>query len=216
MTAQTEETTKGPKQISLEELGKLEVPYGRNKIFKAYKDANFLDRRDATVNERVFRDHFYPKAIGSQKDRPRPITKEVEGIYRLKHKGKEYLMYHALFKGTDWEKNQINFNLLMGKYEIPEFQFKRDPNTDVVIDAQTQITGHETFYDIPFTKEKAKELIEMGIERIGLTVIDETGKRWSCSKQEFLNGDFDELVERKSGFATYLEERKSSSSEKRK
>lgn len=164
-----------------------------------------MDRRDATVNERVFRDHFYPKATGDQKDRPRPITKEVEGIYRLKHKGREYLMYHALFRGTDWEKNPIDFNLLMGKYEIPDFQFKRDPHTDEINDAQTQIMGHETFYDIPFTKEKAKELIEMGIERIGLTVIDETGKKWSCTKQEFVNGDFDELVERNSGYAAYLE-----------
>ena len=124
------------------------MPYGKSKIFKAYKDANFLDRRDATVNERVFRDHFYPKAIGSQKDRPRPITKEVQGIYRLKHKGKEYLMYHAMFRATDWEKNPIDFNPLMGKYEIPDFQFKGDPHTDEVIDAQTQIMGHETFYVI--------------------------------------------------------------------
>jgi hypothetical protein len=222
MTLQTKEKeetsipTKGPKRISLEELGKLEVPYGRNRIFKAYKDANFLDRRDATTNERVFRDHFYPKAIGSQKDRPRPITKEVQGIYRLKHKGKEYLMYHALFRATDWEKNEMDFSLLMGKYEIPEFHFKRDANTDQVIDAQTQIMGHQTSYDIPFTKEKAQELIEMGIERIGLTVIDSTGKKWSCSKQEFINVDFDELVDRKSGFAAYLEERRSSSSEKRR
>jgi hypothetical protein len=50
----------------------------------------------------------------------------------------------------------------------------------------------------------------MGIESIGLAVIYPTGKKWSCSKQEFVNMDFDELVDRKTGFAAYLEERRSS------
>jgi hypothetical protein len=214
MTVQTE--TGGPKKVSPEELEKVEVPYGKSKIIKAYKDANFLDRRDESINERVWRTHFLPKATGDQQDRPRPITKEVQGIYRSKHKGKEYLTYHAMFRGTDWEKNPIDFNLLMGKYEIPEFQFRRDPHTDEVINAQTQITGHRTHYDIEFTKAKAQELIGMVAEGslLGLVVIDPSGKKWSCSKQEFINVDFDELVDRKTGFAAYLEERRSS--EKRK
>jgi hypothetical protein len=81
MTAQTEETTKGPKQLSLKELEKLEIPYGKSKILKAYNDASF--DRERTCNERAYDDNFLPLAKGQQEDRPRPITMVVEGIMRL-------------------------------------------------------------------------------------------------------------------------------------
>jgi hypothetical protein len=84
-----------------------------------------------------------------------------------------------------------------------------------VIPEKTQVSGFVTIYDILFSKAKARELVNMSSDEGGavlsMSTRDQSGKRWSCTKQELVNVDFDELVDRKSGFAAYLEERKSSS-----
>jgi hypothetical protein len=204
---QTKIETKGPKRISVEELEKLEVPYGRSKILDAYKKGGFLDKRDESILERNWQRFFYPLATAQQKDRPRPITQQVNGMYRLKHLNKEYIIFHSSWKSTSWKKNPIDFNQLMGRYDIPEFQHEIDPNTNEIVEGKTQISGHTRFYDIPFTKETAKSLIEIGREGMDFIVIDSHGRKYSCSMNEYINDSYDELIDRKSGFAEYMANR---------
>jgi hypothetical protein len=80
-----------------------------------------------------------------------------------------------------------------------------------VIPEKTQVSGFVTIYDILFSKAKASMSSDEGGAVLSMSTRDQSGKRWSCTKQELVNVDFDELVDRKSGFAAYLEERKSSS-----
>jgi hypothetical protein len=192
----------------------LEVPYGRSKILKAYEDADF--HKDETCNDIAYTRHFLPLVTAQQKDRPRPVTKEVQGIYRLKDKGKEYLIYHALFRGTDWKRNEVNFSMLMGRYQLPKFRYEIDPNTNEVITEKTQVQGLDTVYDIPFSKEKAKELIDMSVTGFPtLVIIDPVGgKKYSCLIDEFIKEEFDVLISQKTGLAQYLEERESNNRKK--
>jgi hypothetical protein len=150
-------TTK-PKEIDVKTLESLEFPYGRTKILAEYKKYDY--EYDDPVEARVFYRHFRPLAIAQQKDRPRPITMEVQSISRLRHKGDEYLTYQVLYKSEDWRHNPISFSpSSQGTYKIPRFRVEMDPNTNEVKPGSAQIESLTTYYDIPFSKEKAKELL---------------------------------------------------------
>jgi hypothetical protein len=207
MTLQTEGI--GPKEISLEELREIKVPYGRQIIEESWKQAKKdLKNWDPSVNERTF-DIFKAKATEHFKDIKRPITKETQGIYRLKYGGKEYLMHHSLYKSYDWKRNKISWTFLEGRISKPIFHVDIDPNTGEIIDNSAMVDGHETIYDIAYTKEKAQELVDMYSTDAAfqLIVVDQNGRKYSCAVDEFVNGDYDELISIKSGFAQYMEER---------
>jgi hypothetical protein len=75
-----------------------------------------------------------------------------------------------------------------------------------------QIESHQTFYDVPFSKEKAQELLDMFSEDLepgphNLTIVDSTGRRQSCNLDEFVNADYDDLVNLKTGFSEWMKER---------
>lgn len=186
------------------DIQKLEVPYGRNAILTRYE--KYGRDRDPSCHERVFYTHFKPLAIAQQKYKPRPVTMEVKQITRLKHKGKEFLKYGATLRCTDYRRNAIDFYETFGYYELPIFTVQTDPNTEEVIKESAQVDGHEQVYDIPFTKEKVKELIGMASEsdKVGLAIADRNGTRYSCNLSEFMNESYDELVDKKSGYAEYL------------
>jgi hypothetical protein len=213
MTLETPEI--GPKPIDVKTLAQ-NVPYGRDTIMKTYEAAKY--HRDETTNELAFFRHFYPLVLGqTQNGKPRPVTKEVNQIYRLRNKGKEWLMYNATFRGTDWKRNALDWNYLMCRYQIPIFRYELDPNTNEVIPEKTQIQGLDTVYDIPYSKETAQELISMSPTGTpSLIIIDPAGnKKYSCNQREFVNDDFDKIIDVKSGFAQYIEDREINRSRKR-
>jgi hypothetical protein len=189
------------------DINQLQVPYGRNAILARYE--KYGRERDPPCHERVWNSWFKPLATAQQKDKPRPVTIEIKQIIRLKHKGKEYLKYGATLRCTDYRRNAIDFYETFGHYELPRFTVQTDPNTEEIIEGSAQVDGHETIYDIPFTKEKVKELLSMSPEdgKIQLTIVDQTGKRCSCNQNEFLNDSYDELIDRKTGYFEYLRDR---------
>jgi hypothetical protein len=100
-------------------------------------------------------------------------------------------------------------------YKIPRFHVDVDPNTNEVISGTAQIESHQTFYDIPHTKEKVLELLSMFPEDLepgpsNLTVVDSSGRRHSCNREEFISKQFDDLVNLKTGFAEYMQEKERS------
>ncbi len=184
----SQQEQEGPKPF---DITKLEVPYQRNKTLKYYAD--YKQERENTIQDRGFYGHFKPLATAQQQQRPREITKEVEQISRLRNKGQEWITYQAVFRSKDWKG-------------IDEQTLESDP-------AKTQVAGWDTYYDIPFTPDTAKELISSSVEgSLTLTVVDTAngGKRYSCNVDEFVNEDFDTLINLKSGFAEYLDSRNSS------
>jgi hypothetical protein len=202
------QSTVGPKEISPVELGELEVPYGRSKILAEYKKYEY--EWDDPVEARNFYKHFMPLAVAQQKDRQRPITVEVQSVSRLRHKGNEYLTYRVLYRSEDWRHNTLNFcPSNQGTYKVPRFRVDIDPNTNEVRPGTAQIESLQTHYDIPFSKEKANELISMSSEDspLTLTIIDSSGRRHSCNPDEFVNEEFESLVDLKTGLAEYMADR---------
>lgn len=100
MTLQTEW---GPKEIDVNTLESLEFPYGRSKILEAYKKYDY--EYDDHIEARVFYKHFKPLAVAQQKERQRPIAVEVQGITRLRHRGKEWLTWRGVYRSEDWRHN---------------------------------------------------------------------------------------------------------------
>lgn len=209
LTMTLESSTSRPKEIDVPILESLEFPYGRSKILAEYKKYEY--EYDEPTEARVFYKHFKPLAVAQQKDgRQRPITVEVQSITRLKHKGNEYLTYQVLYRSEDWRHNPISFApSSQGTFKVPRFRVDIDPNTNEPRQGTAQIDSLHTFYDVPFSKEKAKELISMssGESPLSLTVVDQSGRRFSCNPNEFVNEEFDSLVNDKSGFSEWSKER---------
>jgi hypothetical protein len=57
------------------------------------------------------------------------------------------------------------------------------------------ILDHETHYSIPFTKEKAQELLKDARENVSLAVVASNGRPYSASREQFLNDSIDDIVE---------------------
>jgi hypothetical protein len=64
-------------------------------------------------------------------------------------------------------------------------------------------------YTIPFSKEKVEELSKYFSETIGFSIKDKGsgGRRYSCSYEEFVNMEYRELVDLKTGFTDYWKTR---------
>jgi hypothetical protein len=197
----------------------LEFPYGRSKILAEYKKYEY--EYDEPIESRVFSKHFRPLASAQQKDRKRPIRMEVHSICRLKHRGQEWITFQVCYRSEDWRHNPISFFPgIQGTYKVPRFRVEIDPNTNEIKKETAQIESLQTFYDISFSKEKVQELLgifsedlEPGVQN--LTIVDSSGRRHSCSRKEFIDEDYDKLVDKKTGFAAYMEE-KERNSQKRK
>jgi hypothetical protein len=86
-------------------------------------------------------------------------------------------------------KENKKTSLFVGKVAgIPIFEKKLNPDTEE-IETGAMIHDHKTLYQIPFTKEKVKELEPYFTDKVGFTVIDRSGKRHSCSLKEFMDMD---------------------------
>jgi hypothetical protein len=220
-TSSTTRTERKAKEVDVKTLESLEFPYGRSKILAEYKKHEY--EYDDPIEARVFYKHFKPLAIAQQKDRQRPITVEVQSISRLRYKGNEYLTYQVLYRSEDWRHNPISFTpSSQGVYKVPRFRVDIDPNTNEVRPGTAQIESHQTFYDIPFTPEKAKELLDMFSEEMepgpaNLTVVDSGlgGRRFSCNVDEFVNMDYNEPVNLKTGFTEYMKDREGRSNKRK-
>lgn len=124
----------------------------------------------------------------------RPVEQEVTQIYRRKIAGEgEFIFYNVTFYGKDWKGNRKDFATLLGRYEKPIFIREMDPATQDV--TSTQIGSHETVYDIPFTKQKLEELIDMSIEALSMIVYGSAGRRLGVlSLEDYRNGSLEDLV----------------------
>ena len=159
-------------------------------ILAAYQEAGqeFKFDSDASGEARVW-NRFWPMINGNVRTKNQNIEQQISGLYRVKDKGKEWLTYHILLIGSDHKGEQKDFPLFVGKVAgIPIFEKKLNPDTEE-IETGAMIHDHKTLYQIPFTKEKVKELEPYFTDKVGFTVIDRSGKRHSCSLKEFMDMD---------------------------
>ncbi|HEY7570338.1 MAG TPA: hypothetical protein VH796_03115 [Nitrososphaeraceae archaeon] len=92
---------------------------------------------------------------------------------------------------------------------MPTFHREIDPQTETVIPESTQIHDLKTTYTIPFGKQKVNELAPYFSENVSFAVKERAtgGRRYSCSRREFTEMSYDDLIDLKTGFAEYTRNR---------
>jgi hypothetical protein len=134
---------------------------------------------------------------GNAKLRNQDIETKIQAMYRHKDKDGEWLTYHVTLYGFDWENNRISFPYTEGKTEgFPIFHRRVDPQTDEIVPGSTTILELRDKYNIPFSKQKVEELSEHFSDIIQFIVKEKGagGRRLSCSRQQFTDLEFDELI----------------------
>jgi hypothetical protein len=159
--------------------------YPRREIVEEYKKVG-MDY-DQQNDDRPYQE-WYALVKG------REVTADVSQIYRKKVTGEgEFLMYNLNLKGKDWKGNERDFSTLMGRYNKPIFMLEKDPQTQAV--TSTQISNHKTIHDIPFTREKLDELLDMSDEPLSLVVYGTANRKYGIqSIEDFRNGEHEDLV----------------------
>jgi hypothetical protein len=142
---------------------------------------------DKTCHDRAY-EQWYALVKG------RPVTQEVTQIYRRKIPAEgEFLTYNVHFLGKDWKGNDQDFDTLMGRYEKPVFRLDKDPSTQEV--TSTQISSHRTVYDVPFSKNKLDDLLDMSAEPLSLIVYGSAGRKYGLqSVDDFREGAIEDLI----------------------
>ena len=83
---------------------------------------------------------------------------------------------------------------------MPIFNKRLDPATNAVIPGITQVQELKTIHTIPFTKQRVNELSKHFVEPVSFIVVDKTGRKYSCSLEEFIDLPHDELVKIKTSW----------------
>lgn len=206
--------------ITNEEIRHLPIPNLKGKdlqrhlhpsqeILKAFKEVGKEGDYEVTSSDRIWK-RFYFQVNGSTTLKNQLIRQEISNLIRLKHAGREWLVYEVVLKGKNWKGNEVHAIHMEGKITdgctdgLPTFYRDIDPRTDRVIPGTTQMLEHKPTYTIPFTKERVNEVAAFLTERHGFSIQEPNGRTYSCSREEFTEIPFDELISLKTGFADYL------------
>lgn len=156
------------------------------KVAQKYKEADYESWE--TANEATIR--IFSEKV---KEYKKPVTKEINGIYRLKHNGKEYFYYHQTTRSTDDMGNEFSVFETKGRYQLPHFSYNYDPNSGQRL--ATGIHDHETVYELEWPKDFTPELQALCSENLNnLTVITQGRKYGGFSLHGFKEESFDDLV----------------------
>ena len=87
---------------------------------------------------------------------------------------------------------------------MPTFEKEIDPSTNDVIAGTTQVMEMTKVYTIPFTKEKIDEISKYFADTTFFCIVDITCRKYSCSRKEFSDVSYDELIDKKTGLTDYM------------
>ena len=179
------------------DLEKLHPLFPRPEILAEYAKVNGGDNekdkdKQGIQYERTVQDRGYEQWHYMVKGRP--VYQEVTQIYRRRVTGEgEFLLYNLELTGTDWKGNEQTFSTLLGRYEKPIFRLEKNPETQEI--SSTQISSHKTVYDIPYTRARLDELLDMASEPISLVVYGTAGRRLGLqSIEDYRNGNIEDLI----------------------
>ena len=183
--------------------------YPRREILAEYENVKM--EYEKTVHDRKY-EWWHAQTRG------RATRPEITQIYRKKiAKEGEYLLYNITWRGTDWKGNEEEFSTLMGRYEKPIFRIEKNPQTQEV--SSSQVQGHKTIHDIPYTKERLDELLDIASEPVSLIVFGVGNRRYTVqSLEDYKNGSIEDLVtcaDKGKSLDTVLAERNQFTYEKR-
>jgi len=158
----------------------------RQEVLKAYKDNNYdYFSRAEDDNEKI----FFEKAKASQHE----VDHQITQVFRLKNGKDEKMYYQETIRSKDYLNNPIDHSRVVGKYEMPNFITRLDPQTGKAL--PVEVNGHTTIYDLDFDKKRLDQLVKEGsINENTNFVLITLGRRYGgFAYEEFVSNTFQEL-----------------------
>jgi len=165
----------------------------KERIARMYREADF-DYQETT--EELVEMDFKTRTKGQE------IKRKITQIYRKRlGNRKEFILYNIILSAKDQIGNSHTMSKLEGRHQEPEFNMEWDESQGKAV--ARGLVGHETIYDIPFSKENMQNIIAMDDfaeenqdtdEGISFALDAGYQKFGGFSEYEFLNKSFDELL----------------------
>jgi hypothetical protein len=183
------------------------IPPSQIPVYKAYQKVG--QQYERSVHDRVW--DWWLSLVTSDPVSKQDIQIRIPQLYRKMDPatGKEFLFYNKEMYGLDWKGNKKSWDTLEGVTDgMPEFSYEIDPTTNKVIAGTTQVLEVTRKYTIPFSKEAVEKIKPYFTSPLSCIIIDPTsGRKYSCSLQEFKDMPYEELINLKNGWTEYMNSR---------
>lgn len=161
-------------------------------VLRAYQTASYeyVEKSD-DQNETKF---YQLVTWGADARTPvQPLQHSITKIVRVKPGLEEFVYYNDEMVGYDMMENRHNYTKCVGRYEMPIFRKEYDSVTKRSVGRE--VVAHEIKYDIPYTKEKIRELLAQAKEGQFYMYVLAGGRKYEIfSQDDFAEGTFEELV----------------------
>jgi hypothetical protein len=125
----------------------------------------------------------------------RPISKKIDAIYRYKGGSRqgEYTFYQETWIGTDFRGNEISWEYIVGRVDIPVAHKEFVPEENAIV--ATSVDRFDRKYEIPFNEKNIKAIEHMFTDDTKYYVTD--GSRTyggDMSQIMFVDWSYDDLI----------------------
>jgi hypothetical protein len=179
------------------------IPPSQIPVYKAYEKVGQVYER--STHDRVW--DWWLGLVTADPVAKQEIQIRIPQLYRTKDpaSGKEWLFYNKEMYGYDWKGNRKDWSTLEGVIDgMPEFHYEIDPTTYKVIPGTTQVLEITRKYTIPFTKDAIEKITPFFRNPFSCIIIDQHGRKYSCSLSEFKDMAYDELINLKNGYTEFM------------
>lgn len=159
------------------------------KVKEAYTKAGFpIPATPAEANEELFRRR-------TKRAKDEDVKVYINQVWRASQgPKKDFIFYEKREVIPDLVGNDNTLTTLEGRYSMPKFRNVYDNATGD--STSIQISGYETVYDIPYSPEKMREILESGDStNTSFVLILGTTRYGSFTAEDFVERSFEELTQ---------------------
>jgi hypothetical protein len=159
------------------------------KVKRAYEEAKFqVPANPADTNEEIFRRK-------TKRARPEDVKVVINQVWRTSQgPNKDFIFYEKKEIIPDLAGNEDTLTKTEGKYRMPKFTNVYNNQTGDV--ESVALRGFETQYDIPYSPQKMREILESGDSSNTIfTLVINDRKYGGFSAEDFIDRPYDELVQ---------------------
>ena len=120
--------------------------------------------------------------------------KVINQVWRVSAgRDKDYIVYEEKEIGLDHQDNEVSMVRTIGKYSKPTFRNKNNAYGEPIA---TEFVGEKTIYEIPYSKQKMREILDSG-DSSNTTFVLQVGnqKFGDYGAEDFINKSFEELYQ---------------------
>jgi hypothetical protein len=124
----------------------------------------------------------------------RPVSERIDGIYRFKGGGRqqEYIYYHQTLIGIDFRGNEITWECIVGRVDIPVAHKEFVPEENAIV--ATSVDRFDRKYTLPFNEKNIKEIESMFHDGTKYYVTNGDRVYGDITQEMFTDWSFDDLV----------------------